>query len=200
MVLFVERGPNVAAAIITMWFFLFEVFYCINVIFVKLSIGMMLVRIAKNRKTYAYVQYGVMGMFTTMNLIAVAGILGLGFFASLSACIRLKYTVNLTAQHDYLYALSDIVIWGYAENGLGLIVGCLTTLRPLFRKLLNLGSETSKWSGGKGGNNSGFPKNLRRTYKDTTTEASGGRNSDTVFETESQRKMLSGSDKGSGDI
>jgi hypothetical protein len=48
--------------------------------------------------------------------ISVVVILGLGFFASVSACVRLKYTVNLTAQDDYLFALADIVIWGYAES------------------------------------------------------------------------------------
>jgi hypothetical protein len=34
--------------------------------------------------------------------ISVGAILGLGIFASLSACIRLKYTVNLTNSTDYL--------------------------------------------------------------------------------------------------
>ncbi|KAM0312592.1 hypothetical protein ACHAPQ_012201 [Fusarium lateritium] len=102
--------------------------------------------------------------------ISVIGILGLGFFASLSACIRLKYTVNLTAQNDYLYALSDIVIWGYAENGLGVIVGCLTTLRPLFRRLFGLGGETLQPSNDKGNNGFcsgyGFPSNSRLTYNE----------------------------------
>ena len=34
--------------------------------------------------------------------VSVAFVLGLGFFASISACVRLKYTVNLTAQENYL--------------------------------------------------------------------------------------------------
>lgn len=34
--------------------------------------------------------------------VSVAVLLGLGFFASISACVRLKYTVNLTASEDYL--------------------------------------------------------------------------------------------------
>jgi hypothetical protein len=34
--------------------------------------------------------------------ISVVCVLGLGFFASISACVRLKYTVNLTAQENYL--------------------------------------------------------------------------------------------------
>ncbi|KAK3309268.1 uncharacterized protein B0T15DRAFT_430740 [Chaetomium strumarium] len=249
MVLHQDRGPDVAAAVITMvrlvhdsgaailhgigatnatlalpgnegytetglfWFFLFEVFYCVNIIPVKLSIGLTLIRIAENRKGYIHAQYAVMAMFTVMNLIAgfyiifhcnppaaawdtsllekggscnpayvladiyyattavniftdwvtafmpipllwnlkvnrntkisVVVILGLGFFASVSACVRLKYTVNLTAQEDYLYALADIVIWGYAENGLGLIVGCVMTLRPMFRRVFRLGGDSS---------------------------------------------------------
>lgn len=55
--------------------------------------------------------------------------------ASLSACIRFKYTVALTNQTDYLYEVSNVVIWGFAENGLGMIVGNVATLRPLFRIL-----------------------------------------------------------------
>lgn len=34
--------------------------------------------------------------------ISVAGVLGLGFFASLSACVRLRYTIGLTEQENYL--------------------------------------------------------------------------------------------------
>jgi hypothetical protein len=63
--------------------------------------------------------------------------------ASLSACIRLVYTVNLTNSNEYLHGISDVVLWGYAENGVGVIVGCVATLRPLFRRLLNLGGDTT---------------------------------------------------------
>ncbi|TEY35781.1 hypothetical protein BOTCAL_0579g00040 [Botryotinia calthae] len=74
--------------------------------------------------------------------LSVGFILGLGALASLSACIRLFYTVNLTNSQDYLFGVSDVMIWGYAENGVGMIVGCISTLRPLFRRLLNLGGES----------------------------------------------------------
>jgi hypothetical protein len=63
--------------------------------------------------------------------------------ASLSACVRLVYTVNLTNANDYLHGVSDVVLWGYAENGVGLIVGCVATLRPLFSKILRLGGDSS---------------------------------------------------------
>ena len=38
--------------------------------------------------------------------------------------------------------ISDVLIWGYAENGVGIIVGCVATLRPLFRRVFNLGGDS----------------------------------------------------------
>lgn len=234
------------------WFFMFEVFYCVAIIPIKLSIAFQLIRIAQGRKPFVYSQYVVAAMFTTMNVIAafyiifqckpvswawntnqpggcndariltdiyyattavniatdwfsafmpipllwnvklnrnakisVGAILSLGIFASLSACIRLKYTVNLQNSTDYLYAISDILIWGYAENGIGMIVGCVGTLRPLFRKVLHLGGSESDPSTPRYGLNSQkyatgtFPSNARRTYKDldTTYELEDGNGS-----------------------
>ncbi|OJI96161.1 hypothetical protein ASPVEDRAFT_77940 [Aspergillus versicolor CBS 583.65] len=68
---------------------------------------------------------------------AVIGLMSLGILASLSACIRLKYTINLTNQTDFLYAVANVVIWGFAENAIGMFVGNIATLRPLFRKFFN---------------------------------------------------------------
>ncbi|KAL6155506.1 hypothetical protein ACJQWK_05210 [Exserohilum turcicum] len=75
--------------------------------------------------------------------LSVGVILGLGALASLSACVRLIYTVNLTSSTDYLYGVSDVILWGYAENGVGMIVGCVATLRPLLQRVLKLGSNGS---------------------------------------------------------
>jgi hypothetical protein len=86
--------------------------------------------------------------------------------ASLSACIRLVYTVNLTNATDYLRkfpprfclsmhtitrhmltsptdGVSKVILWGYAENGVGMVVGCVATLRPLLQRVLELGSSGS---------------------------------------------------------
>lgn len=76
--------------------------------------------------------------------ISVAALLSLGVLASLSACIRLKYTVNLNNSDDFLFAIGDVVIWGYAENGIGLIVGCISTLRPLFVRVFGSGDASNK--------------------------------------------------------
>jgi len=75
--------------------------------------------------------------------ISVGVLLSLGVLASLSACIRLRYTVRLNNSDDFLFAIGDVVIWGYAENAIGLIVGCISTLRPLFRSMLHL-DETGR--------------------------------------------------------
>lgn len=40
------------------------------------------------------------------------------------------------------------MIWGYAENGVGFIVGCCSTLRPLFRRRFHLGSSENHLVGG----------------------------------------------------
>lgn len=54
----------------------------------------------------------------------------------------MKYTVNLNNSDDFLYAIGDVAIWELAEYGIGLIVGCIRTLRSLFRPLFG-GSEGS---------------------------------------------------------
>lgn len=42
--------------------------------------------------------------------------------------------------------LANIVIWGYAEPSLGMIVGNIATLRPLFLRVFKLGTEFSSGS------------------------------------------------------
>lgn len=65
-------------------------------------------------------------------------------------------------------AVSDIVVWGYGEIAVGVFVGCLATLRPLFRKLFRLGSigssGPSRSKGPLDASASPFPSNARRTY------------------------------------
>ena len=44
--------------------------------------------------------------------ISIVFLLGMGVLASISACIRLKYTVNLNNSTEYLHSVGDIVLWG----------------------------------------------------------------------------------------
>jgi hypothetical protein len=53
------------------FFFFFEIFYCIAIIPIKLSISFMLIRIASRKKAYTYAVYAISVMFTLMNLIAL---------------------------------------------------------------------------------------------------------------------------------
>lgn len=46
-----------------MYFFLFEVFYCAAIIPVKLSISLMLIRIAQNQKYYIWTAWAMMVLF-----------------------------------------------------------------------------------------------------------------------------------------
>lgn len=108
----------------------------------------------------------------------------------------------------------------YAENGLGLIVGCISTLRPLFRKVFGL-SEGSSYptpapfpkEGSRYGLRSAFPGgNSRRAYTEfgpeyeldspnkgfdkhgdmtTSTQIRGG--DDNSSDSESQKEILKSS-------
>lgn len=64
--------------------------------------------------------------------------------------------------------LANIVIWGYSEVGVGMFVGCLATLRPLFRRVFRLRSEPtrskSKLSGAFPGS---FPNKFNNNNKTT---------------------------------
>lgn len=60
-------------------------------------------------------------------------------------------------------SVSNIVIWGYGEIAVGMFVGCLATLRPLFRKIFRLRSLGSSKKGTSAGA-SAFPSKGRRTY------------------------------------
>lgn len=49
--------------------------------------------------------------------LIVSLLLSLGIFASVSACIRLKYTVALTTSQDFIYSYGNLVLWGCKSRG-----------------------------------------------------------------------------------
>lgn len=133
--------------------------------------------------------------------------------ASLSACIRLKYTVALTSQDDYLYEVANVVIWGFAENGMGMIVGNIATLRPLFRVLRDRKTSDYKnyhYPNSRGFNGShhtggaGFSRNYElesgKHLNHTTTEVDHARRG-SVSDGDSQKEILdNGQRPGQADI
>ncbi|GKZ23581.1 hypothetical protein AbraCBS73388_010146 [Aspergillus brasiliensis] len=117
--------------------------------------------------------------------ISIVGLMGLGIFASMSACVRLKYTVALTSQSDYLYSVTNVVIWGFAENALGMIVGNVATLRPLFRILRD--RKTSSNNNNKYSNSRGYYSSHRtgpgNMYSRTFELAEQGKNTNKITTT-----------------
>ncbi|KAI9371060.1 hypothetical protein BJX61DRAFT_548558 [Aspergillus egyptiacus] len=148
--------------------------------------------------------------------MAVMGLMSLGIFASLSACIRLKYTINLTNQSDYLYAVSDVLIWGFAENAIGMTVGNIATLRPLFRTLFNHTIRRTGYSGSR--SRSGGPSRLAGSgfelsshtahggksgdhdqgYLSTITEVQGAQGDDSELSDGDSQKRIFGGAQGQG--
>ncbi|RGP81031.1 hypothetical protein FLONG3_820 [Fusarium longipes] len=63
--------------------------------------------------------------------ISVSIILGLASLASLCTIIRLPYVKYYTIIPDYLYNVTNIVIWSIVESGIGIIAGSLPSLRKL---------------------------------------------------------------------
>lgn len=114
------------------------------------------------------------------SLAALINILSPYSSASLSACIRLKYTVALTSQTDYLYGVANVVIWGFAENGIGMMVGNIATLRPLFRILRDGRTSDYNKSPGYGSRSGGamFSRNYElesgKNLNHTTAEVDHG--------------------------
>ena len=136
------------------------------------------------------------------------------YSASLSACIRLKYTVALTNQEDYLYGVADVVIWGFAENSLGMIVGNVATLRPLFRILRDSKSSdyrtyhqspgmnsSHRPAGGMRSRNYELSENMKGPNRTTTTSTIKHNPRGSLSDGDSQKDILeNGQQPGEADI
>ncbi|OQE93059.1 hypothetical protein PENNAL_c0006G11860, partial [Penicillium nalgiovense] len=144
---------------------------------------------------------------------SIIGLMGLGALASLSACVRLKYTVALTNQADYLHGVADVVIWGFAENSIGMIVGNVATLRPLFRILRDRNTSDYKnynRTPGQNTSNRTGRANVSRNYElpeigkatnHTTTSVIDHNRRGSVSDGDSQKEILdNGQRPGEADI
>lgn len=80
---------------------------------------------------------------------SLIGILGLGIFACVAACVKSAYLLNYGAKTDPLWQTRNITIWNVAELNVGIIAGSLPTLRPLFPGFLG-GTNTSSYGHMKG--------------------------------------------------
>ncbi|KAH7034005.1 hypothetical protein B0J12DRAFT_789176 [Macrophomina phaseolina] len=87
--------------------------------------------------------------------IAAGVLLSFGVFASVCALVRLQYTIGLTATEDYFYHISFVLLWAFAEVGVGMTAANCSTLRPIFSKLFELSSSLSAGRGSGGGQRDG---------------------------------------------
>ncbi|KAL4731772.1 hypothetical protein ACLX1H_000757 [Fusarium chlamydosporum] len=74
--------------------------------------------------------------------VSVSIILGLAALASLCTIIRLPYVKYYTILHNYLYNVTNIVVWSVVESGIGIVAGCLPSLRKLVSNRFHFDTST----------------------------------------------------------
>ncbi|KAH7312719.1 hypothetical protein B0I35DRAFT_356341 [Stachybotrys elegans] len=138
---------------------------------------------------------------------SVAGLLGLGFFASVAPIVRLRYLLLMNDSSRFLQALGIILAWAQAEVGIGILVANLPACRPLFERFMSriLGShnKSNKGATDNAAKSSYLELGERSLSKKHTTKAShsgietriygrglDGTDSDSLRDDESQKKMV----------
>lgn len=84
--------------------------------------------------------------------VVVAVLLGMGVVAGIALFVRIPYIKVLAISPDFLFETQDVAIWSVLEPSLGIIAGCVATLRPLF-KSFRFGSLRSLGEKATGGRN-----------------------------------------------
>jgi hypothetical protein len=103
---------------------------------------------------------------------------------SIASLVRFKYIPALVESTAAVFPHSvGIADWSCVEIGLGIIAGCLATLRPLFRKVFDLG-----------------PRTQSNTYLSTTALSSEGREMELTYGQEAckQEKFVRSPSKTAG--
>ncbi|KUI60000.1 hypothetical protein VP1G_07232 [Cytospora mali] len=75
--------------------------------------------------------------------VVIALLLSMGFVAGIALLVRIPYVKRLAITPDFLYETVYVAIWSVMEPSLGILAGCVATLRPLF-KSLGFGKRTTQ--------------------------------------------------------
>ncbi|KAJ0107919.1 hypothetical protein J7T55_007131 [Diaporthe amygdali] len=75
--------------------------------------------------------------------VVVALLLGMGAVAGIALVVRIPFVKRLAITPDFLFETVDVAIWSVMEPSLGIIAGCVATLRPLF-KTMGFGKPTTQ--------------------------------------------------------
>ncbi|KAJ4394185.1 hypothetical protein N0V93_003402 [Gnomoniopsis smithogilvyi] len=65
--------------------------------------------------------------------VVVALLLGMGSVAGLALLVRIPFVRILAVSPDFLFETIDVAIWSVLEPSLGIMAGCMATMRPLFK-------------------------------------------------------------------
>lgn len=104
--------------------------------------------------------------------VILLGVFSLGIFITIIQIIRILTIKSLS---DYLDS-AELIMWSMVENNLGIIVGSIPALAPLFRSILDKTLHSS--SRGRGGTN-GTPYSLRNIYRKKNSDAKNQNNCST---------------------
>ncbi|UKZ83538.1 hypothetical protein TrVFT333_011347 [Trichoderma virens FT-333] len=165
-VIFTLSCAFVFAVSALMWQSLATVTYIINMMFIKMSIGIFLLRVSA-RKVYNWI--------ICVSLVII-GIWSLVIFffdifqcnpvqkqwdfriqggkcaspddiiaaaASIATLIRIKFLGSLQDTDDLLFSATDVMIWTIIEPGVAIVASSLATIRPLLRAMKIHGFEST---------------------------------------------------------
>ncbi|KAK3305934.1 uncharacterized protein B0T15DRAFT_435256 [Chaetomium strumarium] len=72
--------------------------------------------------------------------IYLIGILSLGYFAVVMGIVKAVYQIAYAKEADKTFRQS-VQFWGFLQLNIGMIAACATSLKPLFKRILKLGSS-----------------------------------------------------------
>src|SRR6186713_1288208 len=107
------------------------------------------------------VVYVILPIFLVWNLqlpsrtkFGLSALLSVGLFAGICSMIKISKTADLSKTDDITWAFTDLSIWNVTELNVGIIVGSIPPMRPLFRQVYHKTSDViglSKLSSGRTG-------------------------------------------------
>lgn len=96
--------------------------------------------VASGITAFADWTFGILPFFIVWDLkmarkakFMVAGILAFAAIGSTATIIRIPSIHGLDETSDFLWSTVDVTIWSTVEPGIGIIAGCIVTLRPLLQ-------------------------------------------------------------------
>lgn len=117
------------------WFFFFEIFFCIAIIPIKLSISLMLMRVAGPKKNYTYALWGMASLFILANTIS--------FLYILLRCTPISFAWNTTTPGGSCLPSRDLADVYYADTAVNILTDWFCALMYVLPFSLNPTKQTN---------------------------------------------------------